>query len=97
MTSTTTGVTLSSKKGSIWQPWFRFVHYLKAGQGATEFGNGRARAGYATFEGPLAWMGNVVHRGGENRSPDRARVVLFFTLDNVEADLAIEDNPPFVL
>ena len=31
MTSTATGVTLSSKKGSIWQPWFRFVHYLKAG------------------------------------------------------------------
>ncbi len=31
MTSTTTGVTLSSKKGLIWQPWFRFVHYLKAG------------------------------------------------------------------
>jgi len=31
MTSTTTGVTLSSKKGLIWQPWFRFVHYLIAG------------------------------------------------------------------
>jgi hypothetical protein len=26
------GVTLTSIRGLIWQTWFRFVHYLKAGE-----------------------------------------------------------------
>jgi len=66
-------------------------------QGSTEFGNGKSRSGFETFDGPILWRGNVWHRGGENKSEEHTRLVLFFTFDNSETDLAIEDNLPFVL
>ena len=63
-------------------------------QGNTEFGTGRSTHGFKTFDGPIIWLGNVWHRGGENKS-DHTRLVLFFILDDSETDLAIEDNIPF--
>jgi hypothetical protein len=65
-------------------------------QGSTEFGNGTSQSGFKTFDGPILWRGSIWHRGGENKSGSHARLVLFFTFDNSEKDLAIEDNLPFV-
>jgi len=65
-------------------------------QGSTEFGDGTSQFGFKTFEGPILWRGSIWHRGGENKSDFHARLVLFFTFDNSEKDLAIEDNLPFV-
>ena len=70
--------------------------YKRQDQGCTEFGDGTSQFGFKTFDGPILWRGSIWHRGGENKSDSHARLVLFFTFDNSENDLAIEDNLPFV-